>query len=353
MGNWLAGYGPAITVGLRSILTWRPPRRRWAWRRGLLAGVTTVADTPLHLAKGCHAAGSWWKPPWKLSAGWGPDWVFGYGSAGDSPQGRGLGTGVGDGPLPGAQSRRDASDGVRTCRSSFRQLRDLCSIRPGRRPVGPPPPNSGQRGDRRGTRRCPLRRKSPLGAARGMGLAGARCHHRSSVRDKRIRNGARLAGSGASATHAPGFDVPMGLGNLRGGRFDRRGDHSGPGHQRRRLQRCRKPLGRRPARSAGGRTGRAVADRRPRCWEWPPPVRRIGLGRSELGHLEPGAAADLCCYDITGVDDAGVGDPLAGLLWANHGRRPKHVVVAGLGGCAGQRTSKPPTPPGWPPDCGS
>ena len=54
-----------------------------------------------------------------------------------------------------------------------------------------------------------------------------------------------------------------------------------------------------------------------------------GLGRSELGHLEPGAAADLCCYDVTGVDDAGVGDPLAGLLWANPGRRPKHVVVAG------------------------
>ena len=54
-----------------------------------------------------------------------------------------------------------------------------------------------------------------------------------------------------------------------------------------------------------------------------------GLGRPELGHLEPGAAADFCCYDITGVEDAGVGDPLAGLLWANPGRRPRHVVVAG------------------------
>ena len=54
-----------------------------------------------------------------------------------------------------------------------------------------------------------------------------------------------------------------------------------------------------------------------------------GLGRPELGHLEPGAAADLCCFDVTGVADAGVGDPLAGLLWADPGRRPRHVVVGG------------------------
>lgn len=54
-----------------------------------------------------------------------------------------------------------------------------------------------------------------------------------------------------------------------------------------------------------------------------------GLGRPELGHLEEGAAADLCCFDVTGVADAGVGDQLAGLLWANPGRRPRHVVVCG------------------------
>jgi cytosine/adenosine deaminase-related metal-dependent hydrolase len=54
-----------------------------------------------------------------------------------------------------------------------------------------------------------------------------------------------------------------------------------------------------------------------------------GLGRDELGHLRHGAAADLCVWDVTGVADAGVADPLAGLLWANPGRRPKHVVVAG------------------------
>ena len=48
-----------------------------------------------------------------------------------------------------------------------------------------------------------------------------------------------------------------------------------------------------------------------------------------MGHLEAGAAADLCCYDVEGVEDAGVADPLAGLLWANPGRRPRHVTVGG------------------------
>ena len=54
-----------------------------------------------------------------------------------------------------------------------------------------------------------------------------------------------------------------------------------------------------------------------------------GLGRDELGHLRPGAAADLCVWDVSGVADAGVADPVAGLLWANPGRRPRHVIVAG------------------------
>jgi cytosine/adenosine deaminase-related metal-dependent hydrolase len=55
----------------------------------------------------------------------------------------------------------------------------------------------------------------------------------------------------------------------------------------------------------------------------------LGLGRPDLGVLAPGSAADLCCYDVTGVLDAGVVDPLAGLVWAAPGRRPRHVVVAG------------------------
>ena len=54
-----------------------------------------------------------------------------------------------------------------------------------------------------------------------------------------------------------------------------------------------------------------------------------GLGRPELGRLEPGSAGDLCVWDVSGVADAGVADPVAGLLWAAPGRRPRHVVVGG------------------------
>jgi cytosine/adenosine deaminase-related metal-dependent hydrolase len=55
----------------------------------------------------------------------------------------------------------------------------------------------------------------------------------------------------------------------------------------------------------------------------------VGLARPELGHLEPGAAADLNIYDLGGAADAGVADPVAGLLWASPGRRPRDVAVAG------------------------
>jgi cytosine/adenosine deaminase-related metal-dependent hydrolase len=54
-----------------------------------------------------------------------------------------------------------------------------------------------------------------------------------------------------------------------------------------------------------------------------------GLGRPELGVLTPGAAADLVCWDVTGVADAGGADLVGGLLWRSPGRRAKHVVVAG------------------------
>ncbi len=54
-----------------------------------------------------------------------------------------------------------------------------------------------------------------------------------------------------------------------------------------------------------------------------------GLGRPELGHLGAGSAGDLCVWDVSGVADAGVADPVGGLLWASPGRRPKHVVVGG------------------------
>jgi len=140
--------------------------------------------------------------------------------------------------------------------------------------------------------------------------------------------GARFAASGASATHAPGCDVPMGWGVAEVGNLLDAGVAVGLGT------------------SGGGSNdaGHLLADARLALQvggltSRPPTAREIlamatagsaaGLGRPELGHLEEGAAADLCCFDVTGVADAGVGDRLAGLLWADPGRRPRHVVVGG------------------------
>lgn len=139
---------------------------------------------------------------------------------------------------------------------------------------------------------------------------------------------ARFAASGACATHAPGCDVPMGWGVAEVGVLLDAGVRVGLGT------------------SGGGSNdaGNLLADARLALQvggltSRPPTAREVlamatagsaaGLGRPELGHLEPGAAADLCCFDVTGVADAGVGDPLAGLLWADPGRRPRHVVVEG------------------------
>ena len=139
---------------------------------------------------------------------------------------------------------------------------------------------------------------------------------------------ARFAASGAHATHAPGCDVPMGWGVAEVGALLDAGVRVGLGT------------------SGGGSNdaGNLLADARLALQvggltSRPPTAREVlamatsgsaaGLGRPELGHLEEGAAADLCCFDVTGVADAGVGDPLAGLLWADPGRRPRHVVVRG------------------------
>jgi cytosine/adenosine deaminase-related metal-dependent hydrolase len=73
--------------------------------------------------------------------------------------------------------------------------------------------------------------------------------------------------------------------------------------------------------------GRPVSARE--ALSWATAGSATGLGRPELGRLRPGCAADLACWDVTGVADAGVADPLSGLLWAAPGRRPRHVVVGG------------------------
>lgn len=137
---------------------------------------------------------------------------------------------------------------------------------------------------------------------------------------------ARLSATGVTATHAPGCDVPMGWGVARVHTLAEAGIVVGLGT------------------SGGGSNdaGHLLADARlamqvsglvgPQL-----PARDVlrmatqgsaaGLGRPELAVI--GSSGDLCVWDVSGVADAGVADPVAGLLWAAPGRRPRHVVVRG------------------------
>ncbi|MDQ4503437.1 amidohydrolase family protein [Sinomonas sp. ASV322] len=137
-----------------------------------------------------------------------------------------------------------------------------------------------------------------------------------------------LARAGVSATHAPGCDVPMGWGvapvaALLGagvvvGLGTSGGGSNDAGHLLADARLAMQVSGlvgpQLPARTVLGMATAGSA---------------AGLGRPELGHLSPGSAGDLCVWDVSGAADAGVHDPIGGLLWASPGRRPKHVVVGG------------------------
>ncbi|PFG41880.1 cytosine/adenosine deaminase-related metal-dependent hydrolase [Isoptericola jiangsuensis] len=139
---------------------------------------------------------------------------------------------------------------------------------------------------------------------------------------------ARFAASGATATHAPGCDVPMGWGvapvarllaaGVRVGLGTSGGGSNDAGHL---LADARLAM------QVSGLVGRQLAARE--VLDAATAGSADGLGRPELGRLAPGTAGDLCVWDVSGVADAGVADPVAGLLWASPGRRPRHVVVAG------------------------
>ena len=137
-----------------------------------------------------------------------------------------------------------------------------------------------------------------------------------------------LRRSGITATHAPACDLPMGWGVAPVARLLDAGVTVGLGT------------------SGGGSNdaGHLLADARLAMQVAPLAGRPLdalevltmataggadGLGRPELGRLTPGAAADLVVWDVSGVADAGVADPVRGLLWAAPGRRPRHVVVGG------------------------
>jgi len=137
-----------------------------------------------------------------------------------------------------------------------------------------------------------------------------------------------VAASGASATHAPGCDLPMGWGVAPVAALRSRGvavglGTSGGGSNDAGHLLADARLAMQVAPLAGGvLTARDVL-------EMATAGSAAGLGRPDLGRLAPGSAADLVCWDVGGAADAGVADPLAGLVWAGPGRRPRHVVVAG------------------------
>lgn len=139
---------------------------------------------------------------------------------------------------------------------------------------------------------------------------------------------ARLAAAGVTGTHAPGCDVPMGWGVAPVAALRDAGVVVGLGT------------------SGGGSNdaGHLLADARLamqvsslvgaqltalEVLGMATAGSAAGLGRDDLGHLRPGTAGDLCIWDVGGVADAGIGDPVAGLLWGSPGRRPRHVVVDG------------------------
>ncbi|BDZ45678.1 hypothetical protein GCM10025866_15870 [Naasia aerilata] len=126
----------------------------------------------------------------------------------------------------------------------------------------------------------------------------------------------RLAASGITATHAPGCDVPMGWGiapvarlleaGLRVGLGTSGGGSNDAGHLLADARLAMQVSGlvgpQLPAETVLDMATAGSAD---------------GLGRPELGRIAVGAAADLAVWDVSGVADAGVADPIAGLLWVS------------------------------------
>lgn len=139
---------------------------------------------------------------------------------------------------------------------------------------------------------------------------------------------ALLADRGVTGTHAPGCDVPMGWGVAEVERLRDAGIVLGLGTSGGGSNDAGHLLAdARLAMQVSGLVGRPLAARTVLAMATQGSA--TGLGRADLGHLRPGSAGDLCVWDVSGVADAGVADPVAGLLWAAPGRRPRHVVVGG------------------------
>ncbi|GAA3599951.1 amidohydrolase family protein [Kineosporia mesophila] len=319
-GYRAAGITPELTGAAASV----------GVAEALLSGVTTVADHHLTWPDGCDDVGMAQATAASARA-LGARLVFVRGSAGDDPQQAadsatriveallpGTGTGIGDdgmlqlavGPAGVHSDRRETFEALAEVAARFGLRRrtqaneqvdvEIAAQRYGRRPL-------------------------ELLAEWGWLAPDVTVAHLCDVTPAEI---ARLAAAGVSATHAPGCDVPMGWGIAPVAALLEAGIPVGLGT------------------SGGGSNdaGHLLADARlamqvSALVGRPLSAREVlasttqgsaaGLARPELGHLRPGAAADLCVWDVSGVADAAVADPVAGLLWASPGRRPRHVVVGG------------------------
>lgn len=139
---------------------------------------------------------------------------------------------------------------------------------------------------------------------------------------------ALLAERGVAVTHAPGCDVPMGWGVAPAGALLDAGIAVGLGTSGGGSNDAGHLLAdARLAMQVSSLTGRTLTARE--ALTAATAGSAIGLGRPDLGRIQVGAAADLAIWDVSGVADAGVADPIAGLLWASPGRRPRDVLVAG------------------------
>lgn len=139
---------------------------------------------------------------------------------------------------------------------------------------------------------------------------------------------AAVVESGVAVTHAPGCDVPMGWGVAPVAELLRRGVTVGLGTSGGGSNDGGHLLAdARLAMQVSGLTGAPVSASDALAMATSGSA--VGLGRPELGTLDPGTPADLCVWDMGDVSDAGVHDHAAGLLWASPGRRPRDVMVAG------------------------